>query len=99
MLDVEKIIFDDGSKMLTVKVPREVGICAKEISIFIDKNDNIDDLVVVGGCAGNLSAVATLINGMNINQVVDKLKDITCGKKNTSCPNEIANILRDFRNE
>ena len=96
MLEVEKIVNEDGSKMLTVKVPREKGICAKEINIFLDKNNKIDDLVVIGGCAGNLSAVANLIKGMDANDVINKLEYITCGKKNTSCPNEIANILKVF---
>ena len=109
MLEVEKIVNEDGSKMLTVKVPRETGICAKEINIFLekngvficlfvifDKNNKIDDLVVIGGCAGNLSAVANLIKGMDANEVINKLEYITCGKKNTSCPNEIANILKVF---
>ena len=65
--------------------------------IELDASHNkIDDLVVIGGCAGNLSAVANLIKGMDANEVINKLEYITCGKKNTSCPNEIANILKVF---
>lgn len=94
-LKINKTKLEDGY-FLDVQVPKTVGICAKEICIEVDKNKIIKDLCVNGGCAGNLSAVANLIRGEHIKYAIDKLDGIICGRKETSCPNEIANILKTF---
>jgi uncharacterized protein (TIGR03905 family) len=46
-----------------------------------------------GGCQGNLKAISALAEGMLINDVIHKLKLITCGNKKTSCAGELARAL------
>lgn len=71
------------------------GVCAKKI--FFDIEDNkVKNVSFEGGCSGNLQGVAKLVEGMDINEVVHKLKGISCGQKNTSCPDQLANALKEF---
>lgn len=95
MMSVTKTLSDNGF-MIEAEIPRNIGVCAKTIDIEVDTNGKIVDLVVIGGCAGNLEAVAKLIKGKDIKEVIDTLKGITCGRKNTSCPDVIAKILEIY---
>jgi Zn ribbon nucleic-acid-binding protein len=36
---------------------------------------------------------------MNIDDVIEKLEDIKCGFKNTSCPAQLAEALKKYKNE
>ena len=47
----------------------------------------------MGGCNGNLKALAALTEGMTVDQVCERLKGITCGLKNTSCSDQLAQAL------
>lgn len=84
---------DNGYFMVEADVSKERHICAKKIVIEV-KNGLIEDLVVIGGCSGNLSAITKLIRGLSIEEVIDKLSDIRCGFKETSCPDTIAYLLK-----
>lgn len=94
--EINKTEIENGGLFIEVEVPKEIGICAKSVNIELDKDKKIRDLAVIGGCAGNLNAVANLIKGMSIEEVINKLDGIICGRKSTSCPNEIANILGEI---
>ena len=69
-----------------------VGVCSRMMQIRI-QNDIIQDVEFVGGCAGNLSGIGVLVKGMNINDVIPKLQGITCGKRPTSCPDQLTKAL------
>ena len=69
------------------------GVCSTLFEISYDK-DIIVNLKVIGGCNGNLKGISSLIVGMKINDVIDKLLGIKCGFKNTSCPDQIAQALK-----
>jgi len=71
------------------------GTCSKEI-IFNVIDNKIYDLSFIGGCDGNLKGISTLVNGMSIDMVIEKLKNIRCGKKYTSCPDQLANALEQY---
>ena len=76
------------------------GVCSTEMIFDIDENNmTINNLTVIGGCNGNLKGIASLIKGMSIDEVIDKLSDIKCGFKNTSCPDQIASALKEFKNK
>lgn len=94
-LCVNKFISENGF-MLEAEIPKDIGICAKNITIEVNKEGKIVDLAVIGGCAGNLEAVARLIKGLSVQDAREKLKGIPCGKKDTSCPDTIAKILRIY---
>lgn len=74
------------------------GVCSREINITID-NDTITDLNVIGGCPGNLLGIKELCKDQNINDIIDKLSNIKCGFKNTSCPDQIARALKEYQNK
>ena len=59
------------------------GVCSREMIIDLDGNI-IKKLTIIGGCAGNTVGVSRLIEGMNINEAIRRLKGIPCGAKGTS---------------
>lgn len=69
------------------------GVCAREIALEIDDNGIIKNIEFLGGCDGNTHGIENLIIGMSKDDVIRKLKGITCGKKSTSCPDQLAKIL------
>lgn len=71
------------------------GVCSREF-IFDIEDDIIKSMKVVGGCSGNLQGISNLLVGMNINDVVEKIKGVTCGIKSTSCPDQIALALKKY---
>ena len=74
------------------------GVCSREIIVDIENNVS-KDLKVVYGCNGNLKGISNLVKGMNIDDVITKLKGIKCGLKNTSCPDQIAIALEKIKEE
>ena len=75
---------------------RPEGVCST--SMLFDIEDNIvKSLKVMGGCHGNLQGIGKLIIGMNIDEVISKLKGIRCGFKPTSCPDQIAKALEEYK--
>ena len=72
------------------------GVCSREMIIELDGN-TIKKLTIVGGCAGNTVGVSRLIEGMNINEVIRRLKGIPCGTKGTSCPDQLAKALEEVK--
>lgn len=72
---------------------RTQGTCAREISFDIN-GDTITNVVFVGGCPGNLKAIPILVDGMSVEEIESKLKDVKCGMKNTSCAAQLAKAVR-----
>ncbi len=73
------------------------GVCSVEMIFDIDENDIVKDLKVIGGCNGNLKGISSLISGMKIDDIIVKLSDIKCGYKDTSCPDQIAKALKEYK--
>lgn len=74
--------------------PEEV--CATEIIVDVE-NNIVRDLQVIRGCNGNLKGISSLVKGMNIDDVILRLKGIKCGMKQTSCPDQIAVALEKIK--
>ena len=72
------------------------GTCATEI-IFEVEDNVVRNVKFVGGCNGNLKAIASLVEGQKIDWVIEKLKGITCGYKGTSCSDQFANALMNLK--
>ena len=68
------------------------GVCAKNIEFDIVDN-KVVDVRFHGGCNGNLQGISKLIEGMEVEEVVDKLSGLSCGMKETSCPDQLAKAL------
>ena len=72
------------------------GTCSRTIEIEIE-DDKLMSLNFVGGCNGNLKGISALCRGMKVDDIIDKLEGIKCGFKNTSCPDQLANALMDYK--
>jgi uncharacterized protein (TIGR03905 family) len=71
------------------------GVCARNMSFDIE-NGVIRNLKVMGGCNGNLKGIASLVEGMKIEDVVSRLEGIDCGGKGTSCPDQLAKAVKPY---
>jgi len=69
------------------------GTCSREI-LFNIEDGIVQSLEIIGGCEGNSQGVAVLAQGMNAEEVVDRLSGIDCGGKGTSCPDQVARAIR-----
>ncbi len=69
------------------------GVCSREIHIDLD-GDTIKHVDFVGGCDGNLKAISKLIEGKNIDEVASVLEGNTCGRRSTSCADQLVQGLR-----
>ena len=74
---------------------KTTGTCAKEIHIELD-GDILKSVQFMGGCNGNLKGIASLVTGMNINDIIAKLDGIQCHTKGTSCPDQLARALKEI---
>ena len=72
------------------------GTCSSEIIIQI-KGNIIKKVNIVGGCAGNTKGISKLVVGMEIDEVIKKLKGIPCKNKGTSCPDQLARALEQIK--
>ena len=73
------------------------GVCASTISFQV--NDGyVSDVSFDGGCDGNLQAICKLVEGMPVNDVIEKLRGIEC-QNGTSCPDQLAAALREAMNQ
>ena len=77
---------------------RPKGVCSYFYSFDIE-NNIIKNVEILGGCKGNLAGISKLITGMNVDDVISKLENTTCGEKPTSCPDQIARALKAYKNE
>lgn len=73
------------------------GVCSRRIEIEVE-NDIIQNVIFDGGCAGNTQGVAALIKGMTVDEAIARLKGIRCGFKQTSCPDQLATALSQYKN-
>lgn len=70
------------------------GVCSRKIDIEVD-GDVIKSVHFTGGCNGNTQGVATLVEGMKVDDVIKKLENIDCGGRGTSCPAQLAKALKE----
>ena len=74
------------------------GVCAQMMEITVDDNV-LQDLKVLGGCSGNLQGISSLVRGMKVEEVIQRLEGIRCGRKPTSCPDQLAKALKNLPKE
>lgn len=73
------------------------GTCSKEIHLSVDDNNIITKLDFVRGCDGNAKGVSSLCLGRSVDEIIERLEGITCGNKNTSCPDQLAKALKELK--
>lgn len=72
------------------------GTCSQEI-LFDVKDNKITELKFIRGCVGNTQGVAKLAIGMDIDEVIARLKGVQC-RNGTSCPDQLAQALIEYKN-
>lgn len=69
------------------------GVCSKLMTFDI-VDGKVHNLSIIGGCPGNLPGIAKLIEGMDAKDAISRLEGISCAGKPTSCPDQIAQALK-----
>ena len=72
------------------------GTCAMAIDFELD-GDIIKSVKFLGGCHGNTQGIAKLVEGMKIDDVIEKLEGTDCGGRGTSCPDQLARALKEAK--
>ena len=70
------------------------GVCSRAIDFDI-VDGIVKNVKFTGGCNGNTQGVAALTEGMEVNEVIKRLKGINCGSKGTSCPDQLAHAVEE----
>lgn len=73
------------------------GTCSREISFEVE-DGKVKNVQFYGGCNGNLKGIAALVEGMDIDEVITRVEGIHCGMKPTSCPDQLAQALKQVKN-
>ena len=71
---------------------RPKGVCSQKITFDVE-DGKVKNVEFLGGCNGNLQGIASLVEGMPVEEVIERLEGIKCGYKDTSCPDQLAKAL------
>lgn len=69
------------------------GVCSRQMTIELE-NGMIRHVDILGGCNGNLKGIASLVQGMRVEDAINRLSGIRCGMRPTSCPDQLSIALR-----
>ena len=73
------------------------GVCSQMIAFEVTDN-KVSNVQFFGGCNGNLKGIGALVEGMDIDEVIARVEGIACGMKKTSCPDQLAQALKEAKN-
>lgn len=77
---------------------RPRGVCSRLMEIEVE-DGKIASVSVTGGCDGNLKGISSLLKGMAVDEAIRRMQGIRCGGKTTSCPDQLAIALSQYRKE
>lgn len=72
------------------------GVCSQEIEFEVE-NSIIKKVNFVRGCHGSLQAIGRLVEGLHVDDAVQRIQGIQCGSKGTSCPDQLAKALLSMK--
>ena len=72
------------------------GTCSREIEFDVVDN-KLTNVKFVSGCNGNLKGISSLVEGMDIDEVIKRVEGIKCGARPTSCPDQLATTLKQYK--
>jgi uncharacterized protein (TIGR03905 family) len=72
------------------------GTCSTKVNFKLTDN-KVHSVSFEDGCDGNLKALGVLLEGMDADEVVNKLKGLRCGRKKTSCADQLAQAIEKFK--
>ena len=73
------------------------GTCSQRILFEIEEG-KVKNVQYLGGCNGNLKGISSLVEGMDVDEVISRLEGTTCGMKATSCPDQLARAPKEAKN-
>jgi len=71
------------------------GTCSSKIKFNIE-DGKLSSVCFEGGCNGNLKAIGKLVEGMDVHEVITKLKGLSCQKRGTSCADQLAKAIEKY---
>jgi len=74
------------------------GTCSREINFDV-VDGKLTNVSFLGGCNGNLQGIGKLVEGMDIDEVIARVEGIKCGARQTSCPDQLAQALKQYKAE
>ena len=74
---------------------KTTGVCSRTIEFEVD-GDILKSVKFIGGCAGNTQGVSKLATNRPIDEVISLLDGIKC-RNNTSCPDQLAQALKQYK--
>lgn len=74
---------------------KTVGTCSKAIDLSVE-NGKIVEVSFEGGCNGNLQGISSLVRGLSPEEICSRLEGIKCGKRFTSCPDQLCKALHEM---
>lgn len=78
---------------------RTRGVCSRSITFDVAEDGTLHNVSFEGGCNGNLQGIGKLVEGMEIDDAIERLSGIQCGWKGTSCPDQLAQALILYKEE
>ena len=69
------------------------GVCSRKITAEVE-DGIIKSVRFVGGCNGNTQGICRLVEGMKAEEAINRLENINCNGKGTSCPDQLAKALK-----
>ena len=75
---------------------KTTGTCSSAIDFEVE-DGRVKEVKFIGGCSGNTQGVSKLVEGMMVEEVISRLEGIKCGFKSTSCPDQLAKALKEWR--
>ena len=83
---------------MTTYTYKTKGVCSHSMTVKLE-DGIIRDVRIEGGCNGNLQGISRLVEGMDIDDVITRVRGIRCGMKATSCPDQLAKALEQAKAE
>ncbi len=74
------------------------GTCSRQINFDV-VDGKLTNVSFVGGCNGNLQGIAALVEGMPVDEAIARLKGISCNGRPTSCPDQLATALLQYKSQ
>ena len=74
------------------------GTCSRAIDFEVEDNI-VKSCQFIGGCHGNTQGIASLVVGMSVDEVIERLQGIDCNGRGTSCPAQLAEALKEYKVE
>lgn len=72
------------------------GVCSRLMNFEMEGNI-IKNVEIIGGCPGNLMGISNIIKNKTVDEVIEAFEGVTCGPKNTSCPDQIACAMKLYK--